>query len=172
MGETVDEPDARHASFRCQIDFLKLELETINAVTGQIDRMTQAVKNWCVVVWAGSLAILLGQDLEGLVFFTAVLPIPFWFVDAYWRQTQRSFIFRTSKISEFLNSDRLLESFRQQQLVDFTVLDPKGRQYYGRAEYESYRSLLRIMCFGSVMVFYLGLILMSILAGIIMTLAT
>lgn len=172
MSEASDDSTVFEESFRCQLDFLKLELETINAITGRIDGITQAVKNWCVGIWAGSIALLLSQHQEGLVFFTAVLPIPFWFVDAWWRQTQRSFIFRSSKISEFLNSDRLIESFRQRRLVDFTVLDPKGRQYSHLPEYKRFRSVGRIMRFRSVAVFYLGLSTMSVIAGLILKYAT
>ena len=95
MNENIEDYEAREKSFNCQMEFLKLELESINTITGRIDGITQTIKNWCVVIWAGSIALLLAQGQKHLIFFTAIVPVLFWFVDAWWRRIQRSFIFRS-----------------------------------------------------------------------------
>src|SRR6185369_103858 len=104
-------------SFQYQLEFLKLEFDTINKSIERIDGMTQTIKNWAVGAWAGSIALLFNAKRPDLIGLTAVLPLVFWFVDAWWRRIQRSFIFRSNKISEFLNGNQLQESFRERRLV-------------------------------------------------------
>lgn len=168
MSSNLNDVEADEKSFNSQLDFLKLELESINTITGRIDGITQTIKNWCVVVWAGSIALLIANEKLNLIIFTVVLPILFWYVDAWWRRIQRSFVFRSMKISEFLNSDRFVESFRKKRLIDFIVLDPKGRQYKNLPEYQRFRSLRVTLRFRDVGGFYFGLMMISIVSGIIL----
>jgi hypothetical protein len=150
-----------------QLEFLKIELETVNSAIERIDGTTQATKNWAVGIWAGSMALLLDKDLPQYVGFSAVLPIVFWVVDAWWRRIQRSFIFRSNKISEFLNSDQLRESFAQRKLVGFTLLDPRGWQYAKSSEYWDFIRVRRTIWFKSVSVFYLGLMGLSLVVWLV-----
>jgi hypothetical protein len=132
--------DDRDDSFQYQLDFLKLEFDTINKSVERIDGITQTVKNWAVGAWAGSIAVLFNAKRPDLIGLTAVLPLVFWFADAWWRGIQRSFIFRSEKISEFLNGDLLQESFRERRLVGFTLLDPRGRQYADSEEHRRFQA--------------------------------
>ncbi len=168
--EKTESPE--EGRLNCQLDFLKMELESINAITGRIDGMTQTIKNWCVGIWAGSIAISITEKHPELVYFTVLFPLLFWFVDGWWRRIQRSFIYRSLKISEFLNSEDLLESFRRNRLVNFKVLDPKGKQYESDPNYQSFRSVFRTMNFHDVGVFYFGLCAISIVAGFLVSSGT
>ena len=109
------------------------------------------------------------EDLTQYLVFSAVLPIVFWVVDAWWRRIQRSFIFRSQKISEFLNSDLLHESFAQRRLIGFKLLDPRGWQYHESAEYWEFIRIRRTLWFRSVAVFYLGLMGLSLVAWMVVT---
>lgn len=155
------------ALFKYQLDWLKIEIELIDRAIERFDKITQATKNWAIVTWAGSIALTLGQtDLRRFIIITAVLPLIFWSIDGWWRYYQRRSIFRLRKISEFLNDARLVKSFNQQKLVEFTVLDPTGRQYYSTPEFKSFTRVRRIIRFKEVSFFYGSLALLSIALGL------
>jgi hypothetical protein len=163
----VSQDTHQNDAFDLQLEFLKVELETVNSAIERLDGTTQATKNWAVGIWAGSIALLLDKNLPQYVVFSAALPIVFWVVDAWWRRIQRSFIFRSNKISEFLNSDHLHESFAQRKLVGFTLLDPRGWQYSNSAEYWEFIRVRRTLWFKSVAVFYLGLMGLSVIVWLV-----
>ena len=150
-----------------QLEILKTEIDLTNQAISRIDEITETTKNWTVVIWGGSIAVALGQnDLRIYIIFTAIIPLLFWFVDALWRYYLEGFIFRQDKISEFLNDPRLVESFKQGHLVKFTLLDPRGRQYRKDKDYKKSVNLWSAINLGEVSIFYIGLVLISIAAGL------
>jgi hypothetical protein len=156
-------PDDRDEAFAYQLDFLKLEFGHINDAIGRLDETTAKVKNWAIVTWAGSVGLVLGQaQLHPMLWLTSILPLLFLFVDAWWRRIQRSFIFRSQTISQFLNGPALRESFKQRQLIGFVVLDPRAQQLSKSKEYRAFTSVFRTMRFKEVAVFYIGLSLVSL----------
>ena len=156
--------DSRANSFDYQLEILKIELHYIDRAVWQLIEFTQTTKNWAIVTWAGSIAIVLGQQPEfrKYVGVTAILPLLFWYLDAYWRYLQRRIDFRKLKIREFLNDERLPKSFQQKELVDFTVYDPTGQQYSRTEELRKYASIGLTFRFPEVMGFYFVLALISI----------
>ena len=159
-------PNYQKASFEFQLEILKNEIQIINQTMGRLDQMTQAIKNWMIVIWGGSIAVVFGEpDLRKYVIFTAVLPILFWYSDALWRYYVSQFVYRERKISEFLNSDKLLESFRLNKLVEFTVLDPASREYRKTIEFKKSVRFWRGFWNGEVSLLYVGLITISIGLG-------
>jgi hypothetical protein len=154
--------------FEYQLGMLTKELEMIERTIARMDEITQGIKNWAIVTWAGSVAILLREpSLRKFIILTAVLPILFWYSDAIWRQLQKRSVFRNQKIHEFLNSDKFLESCNQQKLIDFKVMDPVGRQYQKSEEFQKALKLKWIMRYPEIRFFYGGLILISILLEIL-----
>src|SRR5438128_668129 len=106
-----DQPRRDRRSLEYQLDFLKLEFNAINEAIRRIDQTTQGTKNWAIGVWAGSMGLSLAHaDLRNYVPLTAIVPLMFWFIDAYWRHIQRTMIFRIQLISEFLNGPDLSRS--------------------------------------------------------------
>lgn len=94
-----------------QLDLLKTEIETINAAISQMDEITKSIKEWTVGLWSAAVGGALAPPrLTPYVGLTVVVPLLFWFVDAWYRRIQRKFILRGSAIGEFLNSDRLQQS--------------------------------------------------------------
>ncbi len=155
--------DNREELFAYQLDFLKLEFQHINDAIGRIDETTAKVKNWAIVTWAGSLGLALKDpQLRPFLWLTALLPLLFFFVDAWWRRIQRSFIFRIQKMAEFLNGNNLMDSFRERQVKRIYILDPRAKQWSKSKEYESFTSVFRTMRFNEVAAFYLGLSLLSV----------
>ncbi len=146
-----------------QLEFLKLEFQSINESIGRIDETTGKVKNWAIITWAGGIAVGLGRpELSHYLWLTGTLPLLFFFVDAWWRRIQRSFIFRNRVISDFLNGPMLMESFRQQGVVGLRLLDPRAKALQDTAEYKDFTSIWRTMRFREVAAFYVGLSLMSV----------
>jgi hypothetical protein len=164
----ADSYDHKLESLRFQLEILKSELQSIDQTIERIDEITQTTKNWAIVTWAGLISIIAGQpELRNFIAFTAVLPFLFWRIDGHWRHLQRRSSFRAIKIREFLNDERLHKSFEQKKLIDFVVYDPIGHQYRELPEYRDFVSHKRTLNFPEVRNFYLGLIAVSIVLGII-----
>jgi hypothetical protein len=150
------------------LDILKMEIESINNIIDRMDGITQTTKNWAIVTWAGSVALSLTESsLRAYISLTAILPLIFWYIDAHWRYLQWRSIYRLNKIHDFLNSESLQQSFVQNKLVDFKVLDPIGRQYSDDAEYKSAVSIRRTRKFATVRIFYLTLVFISLGLGLL-----
>lgn len=161
--------DVPSRTIQFQLEMLSAEVNQGNQSIVQIDQITQTTKYWCIVLWAGSIALALGkgqEDLRQYILLTAILPILFWFIEGRWRRIQRGFIFRVEKISEFLNGPSLSQSFYEGKLVGFTVLDPKGSQYRETPEYQDFCSLWRVLWHKRVAPFYLCLALLSLALGV------
>jgi hypothetical protein len=155
-------------SFKYQLDCLKIEIDLIDRAIARFDQITQTTKNWAVVTWTGSIALVLGRaEIRKYIILTAVLPLLFWFIDAWWRLLQKRSILRQQKISEFLNDGRLGESFKQQRLIEFTVLDPVGRQYLDTQEYRSATRVGRTILYPEISLFYGGLAFISLAVGVL-----
>lgn len=158
--------------FEYQLDILKTEIHTINSAIHQMDTMTEKIKNWTVLIWAAAVgATITREELNRYIAFTAAIPLAFWFVDGWYRRIQRRFIWRSDQISDFLNDGRLTASFEKQELVEFRLFDPAGRESKATPEYQRFTSLWRTMRFGSLSLFYVFLVVMSMLAWIIKCLA-
>jgi hypothetical protein len=157
---------ARQESLNYQLDLLKMEIEKIDALIARMDEMAQSTKNWAISLWTGSIAAILTQaDYREYLFLSAVPPLLFWYLDAYFRRLQTRSILRMQKIREFLNSEKLTQSFEIGKLVDITVLDPTGTQYRGTKEYKEFASIKRTLQYPEVRWFYLTLIVISLGLG-------
>ena len=153
-----------------QLDMLKTEIGHIQEIIARIDKSTQEVKNWAIIIWAGSISILISNannDFKKIIFLTAIVPFLFWFVDAQYRRRQRTFIFRNKKISDYINSEDFASSFKQKKLVNFTLLDLAGKQY-DFAEMEKFSTAGKAMWFKSVRTFYLGIIIVTVFLQLIL----
>jgi hypothetical protein len=168
----VKNSDASKESFLYQLDILKMEMQGLERIITRLDEMAQATKNWTITIWTGSLAIALSQsDFRKYVIVTAIAPLLFWYIDAYFRHLQRRSIYRGRKISEFLNSPKLVESFEQNKLIDFVVSDNTATQYRNLKEYKQFVSKKQTFMFPEVAVFYSVLIGISVIVGLFFLLA-
>ncbi|QIR40237.1 hypothetical protein HCG51_28360 [Tolypothrix sp. PCC 7910] len=141
-------PEVEQQSFNYRLDCLKIEIDLVDRAISRLETITQNVKNFSVVVWVASITVFLGQaELRKFVIITAILPILFWFIDAWWVHHHRGAFLRMKKIKEFLNSEDLTASFKQQKLVNFSILDTFGEQYKGSRQYENYTNVQKIMLY-------------------------
>jgi hypothetical protein len=162
--------DKSSAQLTIQLDFLKIEIETINASIRQIDEITKSLKQWTIVTWTGAVGgALVTPGLTNFVVFTSVIPILFWVVDGRHRQVQRKFIWRTLLIKDFLNDERLEKSIKEGRLIGFKVLDPRARDRSiddekAASRLVDYRKFTgwRVMLFGTVSLLYGGLAILSL----------
>ena len=156
--------------FNFQLDLIKTEISQIQEIIGRIDSLTQQVKNWTVLVWAGSISLIIGNSdshLRQLIIFTSVIPFLFWVVDGHYRRRQRGFIFRIEKISQYLNSEDFSIHFQEKSFKNFIFLDLSGKQT-SREQRFKFANLRKAMWFKSLRTFYLGLILLTIALQIIL----
>ncbi|WP_420627196.1 hypothetical protein [Candidatus Leptofilum sp.] len=161
---------AETESLSFQLAILKDELEHIQNTIARMDEITQTTKNWAILVWGGSVLLALGDPvLRDYLFFTALLPLLFWYIDGRWRYLQRRSSFRARKISQFLNDGRLTDSFQMGKLTNFTVYDPIGSQYDAKKDpdYANYVSMRKALSYAEVMGFYGALVLVSIFLALI-----
>lgn len=149
-----------------QLEFLKLEIESINDAITQQDEITKNVKQWAIVAWCAAVGgALTSNELRPYVGATAAIPFLFWFVDTWHRRIQRKFIWRTIQISKFLNDGRLNDSIRSGSFVNFNLLDPRSREDNSE-EYGAFTSWKVVMFFRSVCILYLGMIFLSFILGL------
>jgi hypothetical protein len=154
------------ALFDFQLEILRWELEYIEGGIRQMDEICTQIKNWAIVAWSGAMGIAIAnQQLRPYLGFVFLIPLLFWLVDARWRKIQRGFIYRMNQIRTFVNGEDLARSFEQQELVNFTLLDPRAKAS-AAAGYGSYTSVLRALL-GSTAWLYLGLIILSLLVHLI-----
>lgn len=162
---------AETESLKYQLDILKDELEYIHSTIARMDEITQTTKNWAILVWGGSILLVLGDPaLRGYLFFTALSPLLFWYIDGRWRYLQRRSSFRAMKINQFLNDGRLTDSFRAGKLINFTVYDPVGSQYRAAndPDYFQFASMKKALAFAEVIGFYGVLVVISIILALIL----
>ncbi len=154
---------AKITAFEYQLELLKVELNQIDSAIRQMDDITKSIKDWAIVTWTFSLGSTLQiGGLKPYIGLTAIIPLLFWMVDARYRRIQKRFIYRLNQISNFLNDERLIQSFDEQKLINFRLLDPRAKKSHDD-DYDSYISMFRILRFGSVAYLYFGLILISLL---------
>ena len=151
-----------------QCDIIKQEIEIINQLIARHDNMTQTSKNWAILIWTGSIGLLLGDEgLRQIVIFTAVFPGVFWYLDAHLRRIQNRSIYRQRQISNFLNDERLSQSFKEGRITKFKILDPTGKQHEKEEGYLNLISIKRTMHFEGVKYFYMPMMAISIIIGIV-----
>src|SRR5689334_3520728 len=154
---TVNLPDAQKQTFNFQLECLKIEIDLVDRAMSRSATQTLDVKNFAIIAWAGGITVFLSQpDLRDYVILTTFLPILFWFVDAWWTSMSRSSRLRLRKIREFINGENLADSFKQQRLIGFSVLDVMGRQYEGTREYEKTSGFKRVIWYKEIAFLYGG----------------
>jgi len=161
----VEKDQKNHTQFDIQLDFLKIELEHLMTGISNIDEITQKIKNWTILLWGGSVALILGNEdgtLKPFLYFTCLIPLLFWLIDAWWRQIQRTMIFRSSKISSFLNGPDLLSSIESHRFINMTSYDLRSKEFKNTKELNKHKNLLKVMFFFEIAFFYLGLIITSL----------
>ncbi|MNQ61288.1 hypothetical protein D3C85_756010 [compost metagenome] len=147
-------------AFDFQLEILKYELETINKCIDKIDILTHSFKNWTILLWGGSIILALGKDatdFKGKFILTAITPLLFWLLDAWWRRIQREFIFRNN------------ETFEEKKIIGLVIYDLRSSKTSNKKSYKNFTSIKRALLFRSVGLFYFGLILISIGLYVYMT---
>ncbi len=148
------------SAFEYQLELLKVELDQINSSIRQMDEITKSIKDWAIVTWTFSLGASLSNG--------SLTPFN-WTNGNYssrllacrrsiWTDSiQSRFIYRNKQISDFLNDARLNQSFDEQRLIDFQIMDPMAFKSRGHPDYESNVSIsktLRLEAFIFILVLY------------------
>jgi hypothetical protein len=160
--------DIQKDAFDYQLDMLKNEFNSVQECINHINTIMQAIKNWTITIWSGSIALFLIKsqyDLKKYIIFTCIIPLLFWFLDTVWRRHQRLMIYRINTISKFLNSNDFQESFNQRKFINFHVIDIRASNEQDSQECKQFASFWRIFNFNSIRLFYGGLLLISLGLG-------
>lgn len=156
------------SAFEYQLDILKIELDQINSAIRQMDEITKTIKERAIFTWAASLGIVLAtKNLNPFIGLTAMIPIAFWIVDTEYRYVQSRFIYRNDKISNFLNGETFKQSFDEQKLINFDILDVMGKRDNDDPNLKRRKKIFKIFFYGDVCYLYICLITISILAHLI-----
>jgi hypothetical protein len=146
-----------------QLEMLKSEVEVVNASIRQMDDISKNLKQWTITLWAGALGgAVTTEHLKRYAFATAAIPLLFWLVDSYHHVVQRRFIWRSLRIRDFLNDERLQQSFEQGRLVGLTVMDITSRHERG-SDLQRFASWRRVLFLRTLSIFYIGLAIVSAL---------
>lgn len=152
-----------------QLDCLKAEIDLVDKVITRMETITQNTKYWAVLIWAGTIAVLIGQDNLRSFAYLAAAPIAIlWIIDAYWLHLHRGAFVRQRKIAEFLNNGGLRECIDRGSLSAFRLLDPYGEQYKGTTEHAAATSVWRIMLYAELIWLYGGLIAFTLLLQVLL----
>lgn len=87
------------------------EIELLNGNVKNLDDLIHKTKNFGIVLWGGSVSILIGQPPDGLdnvhvlLLMTGIIPILFWMMDYQWRKHLLLISQREKVISSFVNGD-------------------------------------------------------------------
>jgi membrane-associated PAP2 superfamily phosphatase len=145
-----------------QLQMLKTEIKVVNATIRQMDDISKSLKEWAITVWTASLGgALITPKLIPYAFATAAIPLLFWLVDSYHHVIQRRFIWRSHRIMDFLNDERLHQSFEQGRLIDFAVMDVASRRERDN-DIERFASWPRVLMFKTMSLMYVGLAAISL----------
>lgn len=163
------QPPSTGDSFDYKMDLLKIEIDIIERSIDRIDNMSKSTRHLAIIVWAGSIAVSLGQpELRKYIIVSSITPLLFWLVDSWWAYLRRRHIIRRKKISDFLNSDRLNQSFKERELIDFKILDLTISEIRSKQSFLDKLKifLLKVIWYPELFGFYLGLSFISIFLGI------
>lgn len=150
-----------------RLDILKRELESIDNSIRKIDDIGNSIKNWAILAWTGSIAAILSKsELYGYLIFSALPPLVFLFVDAFWRRIQRRLTYRQEQIAKFLNGDGLDEAFKSGTL-NFNLLDPIARRSSKNSDFIEFISVRKIITFPTISLIYAGLTAVSVLISLL-----
>lgn len=147
-----------------QKEILKQEIDLIDKTIARIDHIQLSMKNWTIVIWGGSLYLIVEHlNTSGLlILLTAIIPFLFGYMDLIWRRQLLKVSYREKRISDYINKNSKEENFK--------VLDPIGWAYNEsalKADYKKETSLLKAIGYKGEGFFYLVLILISILLAVL-----
>jgi len=153
--------------FEYKLTILQKELDAINQIIERHDNYTQTTKNWTIIAWIGITSFILkdapDEEIKKMLLFTPIIPLLFWFVDTTWRSLQNRSIFRSERISEFLNSKEFANAFENYDHEKIMVWDVVGRKYLEEKKYKQKISFWRVFMFRSVAGFYISIFLLSVI---------
>ena len=165
--DNQSEKTAKEKSFDYRLQTLTFEMQYIERSIDKMDGITQTIKYWAILIWTGSVGFVLGQQsLRQYAIVISAIPILFWIIDARWRYWLGHLIYRQARISEFINSDALQQAFEKQSFSGFTIFDPMGTVYKKTPEFKKRRNFLRSLKSTEVLLFYAGMLIISISIGI------
>lgn len=144
-----------------QKEILKKELDLIDNTLGRIDTIQMSLKNWCIVIWGGSLYLVTEffDKSSTLFLLTALIPALFGYLDLLWKRQILKATYREEKISEFLNAEDPAK-------MEFRLLDPIGISYKDNEDFKSRTGLRRAFGYKGEGYFYLALVILTVLLWI------
>ncbi len=123
----------KESYFRFQLEILMKEIDLIDNTIGRLDEILLRNRNWGITLWTGLIAIMIpltAGDFPKSYFLLAAifLPFLFWLIDIRWKMALLQCSDRQREISQFLNSDALCESFKNDSISStlLKLLDPIG----------------------------------------------
>lgn len=170
QAETVSEDNSPLNSASTAADFIRetkksllfKEIDIVHSSIRKFDDLSNNLKKWTIVAWSGSIAVCFhNPTLTDYIYATGILPLLFLLSDAHLHRLQRSFIYRFSKITAFINSDAFDNALTSNDYSLIKLLDPRGWLSRGN-DYHKFISLRTTLNFRSVSWPYLIMAMISI----------
>jgi hypothetical protein len=140
-----------------QQEILKKEIDLIDQTIERIDKIQLSMKNWTVLIWGGSLFLIVENmdDPRPLVLLTILIPLLFGYLDLLWKRQILIVSYREQRISDFVNGEVEQGGFR--------VLDPIGLAYQKKKvqPFDQATSLRKAIAYKDAGLFYIVMAVLS-----------
>lgn len=156
--------------FSFELELLKKEIDVITSVIGRYDDILFRIKGWTITLWVP--VVGWGIHVKSLPIFLLALfiPIIFCFIEIEFKRIQRQYIFRSNNLEKFFrNNAKLEKAFAEKNIPENPGLYDPNAHSIGKLKelsdlYKEKTSRLTLLKFPNVYVFYLAILLLTIVA--------
>lgn len=125
MSQETKNEQFENKALQLQVYLLHKSNEITDHAVGRLDDIISKLRNWAVVIWTGSIALAIQSNEHALIPFTAIIPLLFWFANAYYSQHLLACSYRQKKVAmQFNTTSKVSNIFKRQDFGSFNVFDP------------------------------------------------
>jgi hypothetical protein len=156
--------------FTFKIALLQKEIDIITSIIGRYDDILFRIKGWTITLWIPVIGWGLYSEYR-LIFLVALfIPILFCFIEVEFKKIQRQYIFRSNELGKFFrDSNKLRIAFDEKKIPENPgIYDPNAYAMGKLEEFkEKYKTAVcwhTVLCFPNVYLFYLVILILTIIA--------
>ena len=156
--------------FSFKLELLKKEIDIITSVIGRYDDILFRIKSWTITLWIAVIGWGLYNTSMIILLLAIFIPIIFCFIEVEFKRIQRQYTYRAQKLEKFFRDNKKMkEAFKKKDIPENPgVYDPNahaiGKLADLEKDYKKKTSRLRIIGFPNVNLFYLSMLILTIVA--------
>lgn len=148
--------------FSYRLNLLQKEMEMLqNGIRGY-DSIVFTIKGWTITVFSAIILFAIDKQKPFLYLFCIASILSFWLIDAFYKSTQNTLIYRYRKIETFLQSSGFETAMAERNFGGFRV--PNFQEGFSVRERERLRWLLRAALQFSTYALYALLLILAVSA--------